>query len=137
MVLGGGRSARPDPEFDALVEEVDYMNLPILCEMCKLKTGHSPTVSWMRRLLHDANNGRSPHVAAVDQAKFRREAAERSAAMQARRDERAKELELERRDDAVRIARRVQLQVSHEQSVSRRLSRVRFSGCVNYMFRYY
>ena len=95
MAHSGGRSARPDPAFDALVQSADYVGLPLLCKICKVYVGHKASLAHMRRLLHEANNGTSLHIAALDQARFLREAAERREAEDARREARAAELALE------------------------------------------
>ena len=57
------RLQRADPAFDALIQSCDYISLPLLCKECKVNAGYSPTVAHMRRLLTDANNGASPHIA--------------------------------------------------------------------------
>ena len=101
-----GRAARPDPVFDELVDESDYFSLPLLCQACHVDAGYQPTVSHMRRLLHDANNGTSEHIAALDKEEFRRLCAERRAERDAERAARAESLAAERRDDEARLARR-------------------------------
>ena len=51
------RPARPDAEFDELVDESDFVGLPMLVEKLGVKCGHNPTLGHMRRCLHEANDG--------------------------------------------------------------------------------
>ena len=124
-----GRAARPDPVFDELVDESDYFSLPLLCQACHVDAGYQPTVSHMRRLLHDANNGTSEHIAALDKEEFRRQCAERRAERDAERAARAESLAAERRDDEARLARRDALRADMREL--RLSSSVRHSTCLS------
>ena len=104
------RQARPDEDFyQFLVHEADYVALPMLIEHLGINAGHAPTLSHMRRLMLDANDGSNVRIAGLNLDMFRAQLAVRRAARQAADEATAERLEAEREDDAVRIERRPQL----------------------------